>query len=92
MQAINAGTQAFLDAKKIQGKDLTSRIKQYQLTIPNCKPTGHMLDCAGMLPPQDKQLWQSLVDKNKPFHTIFQKSEKIPKNTHFYPKNHVFHN
>ena len=68
MQAINAGTKAFLDAKKIQGKDLTSRIKQYQLTIPNCKPTGHMLDCAGMLPQQDKQLWQSLIDKNKPFY------------------------
>jgi hypothetical protein len=33
MQAINAGTKAFLDAKKIQGKDLTDRIKQYQLTI-----------------------------------------------------------
>ena len=26
--AINAGTKAFLDAKKIQGKDLTDRIKQ----------------------------------------------------------------
>jgi hypothetical protein len=66
--AINAGTKAFLDAKKIQGKDLTERIKNYQLTIPNCKPTGHMLDCKGMLPEADKKLWQSLINQNKPFY------------------------
>jgi hypothetical protein len=66
MQAINAGTKAFLDAKKIQGKDLTDRIKQYQLTIPNCEPTGHMMDCQGKLPENDKKLWLSLVNKNKP--------------------------
>jgi len=67
-QAINAGTKAFLDDKKIQGKDLTDRIKQYQLSIPNCKPTGHMLDCKGMLPESDRKLWQSLVNQNKPFY------------------------
>jgi hypothetical protein len=65
-QAINAGTKAFLDAKKIQGKDLTDRIKQYQLSIPNCRPTGHMLDCEGMLPESDKKLWKSLINQNKP--------------------------
>ena len=59
--AINAGTKAFLDAKKIQGKDLTDRIKQYQLSIPNCEPTGHMMDCKDMLPENDKKLWQSLM-------------------------------
>ena len=68
MQAINAGTLAFLNAKKIQGKDLTDRIKQDQLTIPTCKPTGHMLDCKGMLPESDRKLWQSLIDQNKPFY------------------------
>jgi len=68
MEAINSGTKEFLDAKKIQGKDLTDRIKQYQLSIPNCKPTGHMLDCKSMLPESDRKLWQSLVNKNKPFY------------------------
>ena len=68
MQAINAGTKAFLDAKKIQGVDLTDRIKKYQLTIPNCKPTGHMLDCKDMLPEQDKKLWRSLINQNKPIY------------------------
>jgi len=67
-QAINAGTKEFLDAKKIQGKDLTERIKQYQLSIPNCKPTGHMMDCKDMLPESDRKLWKSLVHKNKPFY------------------------
>jgi hypothetical protein len=68
IEAINTGTKAFLDAKRIKGKDLTDRIKQYQLTIPNCKPTGHMLDCKDMLPEDDKKLWQSLINKNKPFY------------------------
>jgi hypothetical protein len=67
-QAINAGTKSFLDAKKIQGADLTSRIKQYQLSIPNCKPTGHMMDCRDMMPQSDKELWKSLINKNKPFY------------------------
>jgi len=66
--AINTGTKAFLDAKKIQGKDLTDRIKQYQLTIPNCEPTGHIMDCKDMLPESDKKLWQSLINKNKPLY------------------------
>jgi hypothetical protein len=68
MEAINAGTKEFLDAKGIRGKDLTDRIKQYQLSIPNCKPTGHMLDSKGMLPESDRKLWQSLINKNKPFY------------------------
>jgi hypothetical protein len=68
IEAINAGTKAFLDAKRIIGKDLTDRIKQYQLTIPNCKPTGRMLDCQDMLPESDRKLWQSLINKNKPFY------------------------
>ena len=64
--AIDAGTKAFLDAKRIQGANLSDRIRKYQLSIPNCKPTGHMLDCKGMLPEQDRKLWQSLINKNKP--------------------------
>jgi hypothetical protein len=68
IEAINAGTKAFLDAKRIKGKDLTDRIKQYQLSIPNCQPTGHMLDCQDMLPESDRKLWQSLINKNKPFY------------------------
>ncbi len=68
IEAINAGTKAFLDAKRIKGKDLTDRIKQYQLSIPNCQPTGHMLDCQDMLPESDRKLWQSLINKNKPLY------------------------
>lgn len=67
-QAINAGTKAFLDAKKIQGKDLTDRIMRYQSSIPNCQPTGHMMDCKDTLPAPDKKLWQSLINQNKPFY------------------------
>ena len=66
--AINSGTKEFLDAKKIQGKDLTDRIKKYQLSIPNCEPTGHMMDCKDMMPQSDKELWKSLINKNKPFY------------------------
>jgi hypothetical protein len=63
--AINAGTKSFLDAKKIMGVDLTDRIKKYQKSI-GCEPTGHMMDCQGKLPQNDKKLWQSLINKNKP--------------------------
>ena len=69
--AINAGTKAFLDAKKIQGKDLTDRIKQYQLSIPNCEPTGHMMDCKDKLPQKDKEMWQNYIYKNQ---SIFDKA------------------
>lgn len=65
--AINAGTKAFLDAKKIMGVDLTDRISKYQKSI-GCEPTGHMLDCQGKLPENDKKLWQSLINKNKPLY------------------------
>ena len=65
--AINAGTKAFLDTKKIMGVDLTDRISKYQKSI-GCEPTGHMLDCQGKLPENDKKLWQSLVNKNKPIY------------------------
>ena len=65
--AINAGTKAFLDVKKIMGVDLTSRIVKYQKSI-GCEPTGHMMDCRGKLPENDKNLWQSLINKNKPFY------------------------
>lgn len=65
--AINAGTKAFLDAKKIMGVDLTDRISKYQKSI-GCEPTGHMMDCKGKLPENDKKLWQSLVNKNKPIY------------------------
>lgn len=65
--AINAGTKSFLDAKKIMGVDLTDRIVKYQKSI-GCEPTGHMLDCQGKLPENDKKLWQSLINKNKPLY------------------------
>jgi hypothetical protein len=65
--AIDAGTKAFLDAKKIQGKNLTDRIMKYQSSI-GCDMTGHMLDCQGRIPENDKKLWKSLIDKNKPFY------------------------
>ena len=65
--AINAGTKSFLDAKKIMGVDLTDRIIKYQKSI-GCEPTGHMMDCQGKLPQNDKKLWQSLINKNKPLY------------------------
>ena len=67
IEAINTGTKAFLDAKKIMGVDLTNRIMKYQKSI-GCEPTGHMLDCQGKLPQDDKKLWQSLINKNKPIY------------------------
>lgn len=65
--AINSGTKSFLDAKKIMGVDLTDRIIKYQKSI-GCEPTGHMMDCQGKLPQNDKKLWQSLINKNKPIY------------------------
>jgi hypothetical protein len=65
--AINAGTKSFLDAKKVMGVDLTDRIMKYQKSI-GCEPTGHMMDCQGKLPQNDKKLWQSLINKNKPLY------------------------
>lgn len=65
--AINAGTKSFLDAKKIMGVDLTDRIIKYQKSI-GCEPTGHMMDCQGKLPQNDKKLWQTLINKNKPLY------------------------
>ena len=65
--AINDGTKSFLDAKKIMGVDLTDRIMKYQKSI-GCQPTGHMMDCQGKLPQNDKKLWQSLINKNKPLY------------------------
>lgn len=65
--AINSGTKEFLDTKKIMGVDLTDRIIKYQKSI-GCDPTGHMLDCQGKLPENDKKLWKSLINKNKPLY------------------------
>jgi hypothetical protein len=65
--AINAGTKSFLDAKKVMGADLTDRIIKYQKSI-RCEPTGHMMDCKDMMPQSDKELWKSLINKNKPFY------------------------
>ena len=65
--AINAGTKSFLDAKKIIGVDLTDRIMKYQKSV-GCEPTGHMMDCQGKLPQNDKKIWQSLINKNKPLY------------------------
>ena len=43
-QAINRGSEEFLtNIKKIQGRDLTEKIKKYQMSI-GCEVTGHMLD------------------------------------------------
>jgi hypothetical protein len=68
--AINAGTKAFLDIKKIQGVDLTDRIKKYQKSI-GCEPTGHMMDCKDKLPQKDKEMWQNYIYKNQ---SIFDKA------------------
>jgi hypothetical protein len=65
--AINAGTKAFLDKKGIKGLDLTSRIETYQKSI-GVEQTGHMLDCADKIPINDKKMWKSLIDQNKPFY------------------------
>jgi len=63
--AIDAGTKQFLDIKKIQGPDLTSRIMIYQKMIGQPQ-TGHILD--SKLPDTDKSIWQSMINKNKPFY------------------------
>lgn len=65
--AINTATKQFLDKKGIKGKDLTERIKIYQKSI-GCEETGHMLDCKNKIPKQDKEMWQKLIDSNKPFY------------------------
>jgi hypothetical protein len=68
--AINAGTKAFMDMKKIQGIDLTDRIKKYQKLI-GCEQTGHMMDCKDNMPQSDKDLWQQYIYKNQ---SIFDKA------------------
>jgi hypothetical protein len=69
--AIDAGTKAFLDLKKIQGTDLTSRIMTYQKSVGQ-ESTGHILDTK--LPEADKAMWQKLVNKNKP---LFDKAMDV---------------
>jgi hypothetical protein len=68
--AINAGTKALMDMKKIQGVDLTDRIKKYQKSI-GCEETGHMLDCKDKMPKSDKDMWEKYIYKNQ---SIFDKA------------------
>ena len=68
--AINAGTKALMDMKKIQGVDLTDRIKKYQKLI-GCEPTGHMMDCKDKMPQSDKDMWENYIYKNQ---SIFDKA------------------
>ena len=68
--AINAGTKALMDMKKIQGVDLTERIKKYQKLI-GCEPTGHMMDCKDKMPQSDKDMWQKYIYQNQ---SIFDKA------------------
>ena len=69
-QAVNAGTKSFLDMKKVQGIDLTDRIKKYQQSI-GCPPTGHIMDCKDKLPQKDKEMWQNYIYQNQ---SIFDKA------------------
>jgi len=68
--AINAGTKALMDMKKIQGMDLTDRIKKYQKSI-GCDQTGHIMDCKDKMPQSDKDMWQKYIYKNQ---SIFDKA------------------
>lgn len=68
--SINAGTKALMDMKKIQGIDLTDRIKKYQKLI-GCEPTGHMMDCKDKMPQSDKDMWEKYIYKNQ---SIFDKA------------------
>lgn len=68
--AINAGTKALMDMKKIQGVDLTDRIKKYQKLI-GCEPTGHIMDCKDKMPQNDKKMWEEYIYKNQ---SIFDKA------------------
>ena len=68
--AINAGTKALMDMKKIQGVDLTERIKKYQKLI-GCEPTGHMMDCKDKIPQSDKDMWEKYIYQNQ---SIFDKA------------------
>jgi hypothetical protein len=56
--------------KKIQGVDLTERIKKYQKLI-GCEPTGHMMDCKDKMPQSDKDMWQKYIYQNQ---SIFDKA------------------
>ena len=57
IQAINAGSEEFLNMKKIQGKDLTDKIKKYQMSI-GCEVTGHMLDSIECMKQKNKKIWK----------------------------------
>lgn len=70
IEAINSGSEEFLTKiKKIQGKDLTEKIKKYQMSI-GCEVTGHMLDtidCMKQKSRKDFILLRDIISKNKPF-------------------------
>jgi hypothetical protein len=59
-----------MDMKKIQGVDLTDRIKKYQKSIGRDQ-TGHMMDCKDKMPQSDKDMWQKYIYKNE---SIFEKA------------------
>lgn len=68
IQAINAGSEEFLNMKKIQGKDLTEKIKKYQMSI-GCEVTGHMLDsieCIKQKNRKDFIVLRDTISRNKP--------------------------
>jgi hypothetical protein len=69
--AINDGSEDFLtNYKKIQGKDLTEKIKKYQQLI-GCEVTGHMLDsieCIKQKNRKDFIILRDSITKNKPIY------------------------
>lgn len=68
-QAINRGSEEFLtNIKKIQGRDLTEKIKKYQMSI-GCEVTGHMLDSIDCIKQKNRKdfiLLRDSISKNKP--------------------------
>ncbi len=71
---INAGSEEFLNMKKIQGKDLTEKIKKYQMSI-GCEQTGHMLDSIECIKQKNKKDFILLRDTIRKNRSIF---DKIP--------------
>jgi hypothetical protein len=71
---INNGSEEFLSMKKIQGKDLTEKIKKYQMSI-GCPTTGHMLDSIDCIKQKNKKDFILLRDSMRRNRSIF---DKIP--------------
>ena len=68
----NDASEKFLDMKKIQGRDLTEKIKRYQQSI-GCEVTGHILDSIDCIKQKNQKDFILLRDAIRSNRTIFAK-------------------